>query len=93
MQKALFSLWELADRVSMINIAAREIPVVMVVCQGPALPAYSRLAECNYMVYRLAPCSHVEGEELSCSPAQAVTCYPALPDVLPILRPFPHVLK
>jgi len=95
MQEALFSLRQLTNRVSVINVSPREIPVVMVISQRPALPAYSRLAECHNVIYRLASCRHVEGEELSCSAAQAMPCYPALPDVLPgePLRPFPYGLE
>ena len=82
MQKALLSLRELTDRVSMVAVAPREIPVVMVIGQRPGLPAHPRLSECNDVVYRLAPRRHIEGVQLSCGAAQAMPCNPAPPDVL-----------
>ena len=93
MKKAFFRLWELAYRFAVVNISAREIPVMVIIRQRPAFTANPRLAEGNNVVYRLATRSHVESKELSCSAAQAMPCNPAPPDVLPQLGPFPYCLE
>ena len=77
----------------MVDIPPRQVAIVLVIGQRPALAAHSRLAERHNVISEYSPRCHVKGEELSCSAAQAMPCKPPLASVLAVVGPIAYSMK